>query len=52
VQPFVIRGQSAALLYVLGYREFTMTNVDDSDDARMFKQFRRYVSMNLSALLE
>jgi hypothetical protein len=40
------------LLYVLGYCEFTMTNDEDSDDARMFEQFRRYVSMNLSALLE
>jgi hypothetical protein len=45
------RATSAAqqLLYVLGYCEYTMS--DEPEDARQFEQFRRYVSMNLRALL-
>lgn len=40
------------LLYVLGYCEFTMVGDQDEADARLFEQFRRYVSMNIDALLE
>jgi hypothetical protein len=40
------------LLFILGYCEFTMLSDEDGDDARMFEQFRRYVSMNIDALLE
>ena len=38
------------LLYVLGYCEFTMG--DDEESVRLFEQYRRYLSMNLSALLD
>ena len=38
------------LLYVLGFCEFTMG--DDEEIERQFEQFRRYASMNLSALLD
>jgi hypothetical protein len=41
------------LLYVLGYCEYTMVGEDENgDDVRMFEQYRRYVSMNIDALLE
>jgi hypothetical protein len=40
------------LLYILGYCEYTMLGDEDGDDARMFEQFRRYVSMNIDALLD
>jgi long-subunit acyl-CoA synthetase (AMP-forming) len=41
------------LLYILGYCEFTMVGEDENDDdARMFEQYRRYVSMNIEALLD
>jgi hypothetical protein len=38
------------LLYVLGYCEFTMS--DGEEDDRLFEQYRRYVSMNVTALLD
>jgi hypothetical protein len=44
------------LLYVLGYCEYTMSGDDDDDDdgetARLFEQYRRYLSMNVTALLD
>jgi len=41
------------LLYVLGYCEYTMSGDDDDDEtARMFEQYRRYLSMNVTALLD
>lgn len=38
------------LLYVLGYCEYTMS--DDDETVRLFDQNRRYLSMNLTALLD
>lgn len=43
------------LLYVLGYCEYTMSGDDDDDDGettRLFEQYRRYLSMNVTALLD
>ena len=43
------------LLYVLGYCEYTMSGDDDDEDgetARLFEQYRRYLSMNVTALLD
>jgi hypothetical protein len=40
------------LLYVLGYCEFTMSDYEDGETARLFEQYRRYVSMNVTALLD
>jgi hypothetical protein len=41
------------LLYVLGYCEYTMSGDDDDDEtARLFEQYRRYLSMNVTALLD
>ncbi|UPK14458.1 ATP-binding protein [Bradyrhizobium sp. 155] len=38
------------LLYVLGFCEFTMS--DEEETARLFEQYRRYLSMNVTALLD
>lgn len=38
------------LLYVLGFCEFTMS--DEEETQRLFDQYRRYVSMNVTALLD
>jgi hypothetical protein len=41
------------LLYALGHAEYGMGgDFDDEKQRRMFEQFRRFVSMNLSALLD
>lgn len=40
------------LLYVLGYCEFTMSDDEDGETVRLFEQYRRYVSMNVTALLD
>jgi|GEM_PF-6472555 len=40
------------LLYVLGYCEYTMSDDDDGETARLFDQYRRYLSMNVTALLD
>ena len=39
------------LLYVLGHSEFHMSDDEDGENALLFEQYRRYLSMNLSALL-
>lgn len=38
------------MLYVLGFCEFTMS--DDKEVGRVFEQYRRYVSMNVTALVD
>ncbi|MDI3562886.1 ATP-binding protein [Bradyrhizobium sp. Arg816] len=40
------------LLYVLGYCEYTMSGDDDDETGRLFEQYRRYLSMNVTALLD
>jgi hypothetical protein len=40
------------LLYVLGFCEFTMSDDENGDTARLFDQYRRYLSMNVTALLD
>lgn len=40
------------LLYVLGYCEFTMSDDESGETARLFDQYRRYLSMNVTALMD
>ena len=40
------------LLYVLGYCEYTMADDDSGETARFFDQYRRYLSMNVTALMD
>lgn len=40
------------LLYVLGYCEYTMSDDEDGETGRLFDQYRRYLSMNVTALLD
>jgi hypothetical protein len=40
------------LLYVLGYCEYTMSDDDDGETSRLFDQYRRYLSMNVTALID
>jgi len=40
------------MLYVLGYCEYTMSDDEDGEISRIFDQYRRYLSMNVAALLD